>query len=473
MRQTLPLDIVGSTRFSRYPKISKESTYNMIVSDGALIPYPGYRKIKDIKPGGSTGRELYISPKYEHQIAVIDNGVFSVSNDFAIALIGTIDTSTGSVFISENNANEIIITENSSNIYIFNYAAETFQKIDIGFRIGYITFMDGYIIGPELETHQWRLSNLNDASTFPFDSQHVGELETSPDVVVAVETLERQLFVFGKNITEVWLDVPSSSVLFPFQRQNSLSIEYGCISPNTIASGFSRIVWLGSNESSAASILVSTGSAPQKIATDGIEFELDNLKRPEDSFGFLFEEDGHIFYQINFPSDNVSYVYDFNEKKFFNITDQSLNAHIARRLSFFNNAHLFITSKDGGLYEMSSSFYTYKETIGEDDAGFTIPRIRITAPKRLPRAERFIVNSLFLTIEQGYSNEDLKVDLSVSKDGAQEFGTTWSKPLKGIGDRQNRLRYRSLGAANDITFQFRFWGNDRFIITDGAMEIYQ
>jgi len=233
------------------------------------------------------------------------------------------------------------------------------------------------------------------------------------------------------------------------------------------------MVWLGSNEYSAASILVSTGSTPEKIATDGIEFELDNLNNPEDSFGFLFEEDGHIFYQINFPSDNVSYVYDFNEKKFFNVTDQSLNSHIARRMSFFNNTHLFITKKDGGLYEMSSNLYTYKESIREEDAGFTIPRIRITSPKKLPKAERFIVDSVDLTMEQGYSNEDLKVDLSVSKDGAQEFGTTWSKSLKGIGDRPNKFNYRKIGAANDITFQFKFWGNDRFIITDGSMEIYQ
>ena len=471
MRKTLPLDVVGSTRFSRYPMISKESTYNMIISDGALIPYPGYRKIKDIKPGGSRGRNLYVSPKYRHQIAIIDNGVFSVSNDFAIALIGTIDTSTGSVFISENNANEIVIAENSSSIYIFNYALETFTKYDVGFRAGYITFMDGYIISPQLETHQWRLSALNNASLFPFDSQHIGELESSPDIVVAIETLERQLFVFGENITEVWLDIPSSSALFPFQRQNSISIEYGCISPDTIASGFGRMVWLGSNESSAASILVSTGSTPKKIATDGIEFELDNLKNPNDSFGFLFEEDGHIFYQINFPSDNVSYVYDFNEDKFFNVTDHKLNAHIARKMSFFNNTHVFITSMDGGLYEMDSGLYTYKETTSDDDTGFTIPRIRITAPKRLPKAERFIIDSVDLTMQQGYSNEDLKVDLSVSKDGAQEFGTTWSQSLKPMGDRPNKFNYRKIGAANDVTFQFRFWGNDKFVVTDGYMEI--
>ena len=172
MRQTIPLDIVGSTRFSRYSKISKESTYNMIISDGALIPYSGYRKIIDLKPGGSSGRNSYVSPKYQHEIAIIDNDVFSVSNDFSKSLIGKIDTSTGSVFITENNANEIAITENSSSIYIFNYADETFTKHDVGFLIGYITFMDGYIIAPQLETQNWRLSNPTNSNFISLCQPH-------------------------------------------------------------------------------------------------------------------------------------------------------------------------------------------------------------------------------------------------------------------------------------------------------------
>ena len=473
MREIIPLNIVGPTRFARYPKISRESTFNMMISDGALIPYPGYRKIRDIKPGGARGRAIYKSPKYGHQVVVIDDGVFTVSNDFAVTFIGSLDTFSGSVFISENNANEIVISENTSNIYIFNYDLQTFIKVNVGFRVGYTTFIDGYIVAPELDTSQWRLSELNNASSFPFDAQHIGELQSQPDVAVACETLQRQLFIFGKNITEIWLDIPSSQLLFPFQRQNSISIEYGCISPNTIASGFNRMVWLGSNEYSGPIILITTGGPPQKLATDGIDFELDKLQNPEDSFGFIFEEAGHIFYQINFPSDNVSYASDFNENSFVTVTDKSLNTHIARKMSYFNDTHLFITDKDGGLYEMSTELFTYKETDDDDDEGFTIPRMRITPPTRFQGSKRFVVNATSLTIEQGYSNNPLKVDMSVSKDGATTFGNILSKDLKGIGDRPNKLLYRKIGAANDITFQFEFWGKDRFVVTGGEMDVYQ
>ena len=473
MREITPLNIVGPTRFARYPKISRESTFNMMTSDGALIPYPGYRKIIDIKPPGSKGRTIYKSPKFGHDITIIDDQVFSISNDFAVTLIGSIDTFSGSVFISENNANEIVISENTNNIYIFNYDLQTFNKVDVGFRAGYTTFIDGYIVSPELDTSQWRLSELNNASSFPDDAQHVGLLQSQPDVVVAVETLQRQLFVFGKNVTEIWLDLPSSQLLFPFQRQNSISIEYGCLSPDTIASGFNRMVWLGSNEYSGPIILITTGGPPQKLATDGIDFELDKLQNPEDSFGFIFEEAGHIFYQINFPSDNTSYAYDFNENSFINVTDKSLNTHIARKMSYFNDTHLFVTDKDGGLYEMGTELFTYKETVDDDDEGFTIPRMRITPPTRFEGSKRFVVNAVSLTIEQGHSDKPLKVDLSVSKDGATTFGNILSKDLKGIGDRPNKLLFRKIGAANDITFQFEFWGKDRFVVTGGEMDVYQ
>ncbi len=44
----MPLDIVGSTKFGRYPKISVEQTWNMIISDGFLVPFAGYLKVAEL-----------------------------------------------------------------------------------------------------------------------------------------------------------------------------------------------------------------------------------------------------------------------------------------------------------------------------------------------------------------------------------------------------------------------------------------
>lgn len=471
MTKVMPLDIVGSSKFSRYEKISRESTYNMIVSDGSLVNAPGYRKITDISPGRARGRANYTSAKYGHNIVVVDDGVYLITSNFSAALIGRLDTFTGDVFISENNANQIVFTQNNNFIYVFNFVENRFDRVDIGFRIGRITFIDGYIVAPNLETSEWRLSALNNAKSFPFDSQHVGELQTAPDTVVACETLERQLYVFGRNVTEVWLDIPTGSNLFPFQRQNSLSIEYGCLSPHTIASNFHRMVWLGNNKASGPVILVSDGGAPRKIETDGINFVLDNLTAPENSYASLFEEDGHIYYLITFETDNISYLYDFSEDKFYNATDHNLNYHIARNINYFNKTHVFITGKDGGLYELSSNLFTYKENTQKDDEGFTIPRIRITKPTREATSKRFIINNTQVGMDQGYSDKPLEVGISLSKDGAASFGSMWKKALSKFGRRANKMLFRQLGSANDVTFRFDFIGKDRFVINNATMDI--
>ena len=39
---TIPLDLVGGNKFGRYKKVSVEQTFNMMVSDDALVDYAGY-----------------------------------------------------------------------------------------------------------------------------------------------------------------------------------------------------------------------------------------------------------------------------------------------------------------------------------------------------------------------------------------------------------------------------------------------
>lgn len=46
--QQVPVNVVGSSTFGRYPKISLETTYNMFISDDWLVNYAGFQKVVDI-----------------------------------------------------------------------------------------------------------------------------------------------------------------------------------------------------------------------------------------------------------------------------------------------------------------------------------------------------------------------------------------------------------------------------------------
>lgn len=462
--KTLPLDIVGSTKFGRYPKISIEQTFNMIVSDDWLVPFAGYQVVDTIAPNGQ-GRGLYSSAQYKHLIMVIDNGVYKVNQNLGATKIAEIATFSGDVFIDENNAGQIAICD-KSKIYIFDYNNDTFQAANLNFLPGYVAFQDTYFIAPDLRTSQWRLSDNNNGLSWPNDSQHIGQFQTKPDRPVAAVRFPgkgNMLFVFGSTVTEAWYDLGYQ--LFPYQKNTYFNIDYGCLNPATIASNDNIIVWLGANEKSGPVIMVSDGGEPKQISNDGINFRFAQLKNPTNSYGFLFKQDGHNIYQITFPSDNFSLCYDFNTSQFFTLTDEKMNYHIAKRVVYFNNSYYFVSFNDGNLYELNTKYTSYN--------GQEIPRVRVCKNIRMPDTSRFVVNELSFTIEQGQSNDVQRVDLSLSKNGGESFGSSLGKTLNTVGHRPNRLRYWNLGAANDLVLQFRFWGEGRFVATDGVVSYYQ
>lgn len=461
LSKTLPLDIVGATAFGRYSKISSEETFNMIISDGSLVPFDGYKSILQITSSGK-GREIYTSTKYNHMIIVVNDGLYTISSSFSVSKIGSLDTSVGNVFIAENLGGQIGVAD-GSNIYIFDYINNTFNKIIVDFLPVSLAFQDTYFIAADGRTNQWRLSDNNNGKIWPPDAAHVGELQTKSTNCTFVAPVDRQLYVFGNTCIEPWYDV--GYTLFPYQRTNFYSIDYGDLSVETIAYGFGKLVWLGSNEKSGVSLMYSEGGQAKRISNDGLDFVFNNLTAPEDSFGFLFRSNGHVFYLLTFKTDNLSFLYDFNTESFFSITDHKMDHHIAKRITFFNGKYYFISFDDTKLYQMDPSIYTYD---GEE-----IPRYRICKHIRVPSGDNFVVQNIHLTMEQGFSKGLQVVDLSTSHDGGYTYRHITRKKLNPLGDRPNTFNIWDVGSYNDCTLKFGFWGFERFVINDGEVIIYQ
>ena len=459
--QTLDLNVVGSSKFGAYPKISNEKTYNMIMSDDFLIPYPGYKVIKNIS-NSSTGRGIYASTNLDIMIVVIENSVFKIDSSLNLSKIASINSYTGNVYIDENNAGQIAICDLES-IYIFDTINNTFTKAIIDFLPGYIAFQNTRFISVDSDKSVWRLSDTNNGMLWP--TVNSGLFQTKPDIPLAairVPGKGNMLFVMGSNVTEFW---SATATLFPYTRSSFNNIDFGCLNASTIASNGDMIMWLGGNEKSSPSIMLSNGADFTRISTDGIDHRIGELTNPENAYGFFFRFNGHDIYQISFIDDNLSLIYDFNTKSFFHVSDEQLNYHIAKKVVYFNNEYYFISFKDGNLYNLHPRYTTYN--------GKTIPRIRTTNPIRLKDSSRFIINNANYVIEQGETGGLQTVDWSVSKDGGVTFGNENRKILNKIGVRRSRLNFWNFGAANDFTLQFKFWGDGRFVVGNGEVNFYK
>lgn len=457
----VPIDIAGSNTFGRYPKISSAETHNMIVVDETLVSFAGWQSVATISESAG-GRALYKSTKYKHMIAVVNDGVYTIDNNNAISRIGRLETPSGDVFISENDGNQIGIVD-GLRVYIFNYATHVFTTVVVNFLPVHIDFMDGYFIAADGLTNKWRLSGPNDGTSWPDDAPNVGVLQTKPDISAAVVRFNRQVFVFGETVAEPWYDLGYQ--LFPFQRDNYVVCDYGCLSAATIAANFDYLVWLGGNERSGPTILVSQGSHPKTISTDGINFRLAELTNPQDSYGFLVKIDGRICYILTFRTDNQTYLLDFEAKRFYTLTDHNLDYFPARSMAFFNNSYYFVSFNDGKLYQLNSRFATAD--------GLTIPRFRTCSSIRLKGAKPFVLNNIALTMAQGNSREIPRVDLSLSVDGGESWGTIQGQSEHPLGKRPNQPRFWNLGRANEFIPRFAFWGDSQFVVNEAIAEVYQ
>lgn len=436
--KTFPLNIVGSSVFGRYPKIDIEKTYNMFISDNFMVPYAGYTVAIPSSNfnNGKVGRAIFTSTKFGKLVVVIDNHVYLVTifynqqqekvTSFQVIPIGTLQTTTGVVYIAENNkpsGAQIGISDGTA-FYIYDpTATPSFKAISIDFTPGYLTFHDNYFIMPAIGTSNWRLSLSNDGTSWPNDQFHVAALQTKPDNVQAVVRFPSKgnlVFVMGSVVTEAWFD--TGNVLFPYTRLNQFNIDYGCVQPATVAYMDEYVVWLAQNEKSGPIIVYSNGGMPKKITTDGIDYVFSLLQHPEDSQGFMYRQDGHLFYHINFYSDNLSLYYDFGKDKFYHACDQNLNYFIASEVAYIDNQYYFISKNNGNVFSFDTVFSTYQDTNAITGALETheVPRIRSCANVRTPGQDYMIINDIGFTIESGeidYQQQSLGEIILITQDG--------------------------------------------------------
>lgn len=434
----VPVNIVGGSQFGRYSKISAERTVNMFVTTAGtpdaddyeawLVNFMGYRRVLNFtkfpdpvpvaypnKLPAGIGRGLFHSIRGNLAVAIINSVVYKIIPNLGVTVVGNIASTTGDVYMAENLNSQICIVD-GVNAYIYNYSGSgslTVQSLSGTLVPNYVKYHNTFFLfgngNTTADGAAWYAYSYATPTTITQTSQLA--LQTKADYAKAVQPIPgrgNNVLVFGTTVCEVHTQVGG---LQNYIRQPSVNINYGCLSIATIAEGGNYIAWLGANEDESPVIMVYDGNEAVTISTDGIDYLMSTIKFPETSTGFLYREDGHLFYQLTFynKADNLTLVYDFNTRLFSNLTDQYNNYHPARQVMYFNLKTYFISLNNAALYELSSNITIIDENLPRLNASivynpnlvFEIPRIRITSGIRKPGSPRFIANGLSLTLEQG------------------------------------------------------------------------
>jgi hypothetical protein len=443
--------ILGSAYVARSVNAADNRMVNLfpeIVPEGGKEPAflqraPGLTRLATIGIGPIRGEWTFGDYGY----VVSGPTLFQVDSNWNAVAKGTI-AGTGPVSMADNGI-QLFVAANPQG-YIYNAQTDVFQQITDPDFPGAVTvgYLDGYFVFNEPNSQKiWVTQLLDGTSIDPLD---FASAEGNPDDVVAIFVDHRELWVYGTNSTEVWYN--AGLLDFPLARIQGAYNELGCAAPYSVAKMDNQIYWLGKDARGQGMVFRAAGYMGQRISTHAIEWQLQEYPNLEDAVGYTYQQDGHSFYVLNFPTANTTWVFDvatgaWHERASFQ--NGQFNRHRGNSQMFFNATNVVGDYQNGKIYKLDLEVYADD---GQPQKWLRSWRALPTGANNLTRT---VQHALQLDCETGVGlnvgqGNDPQVMLRFSDDG----GHTWSnerwKSMGRIGRYGFRTIWRRLGATMKI-----------------------
>ena len=212
----------------------------------------------------------------------------------------------GPVSIADNGTQLFFACNGPS--YIYNEKTNEFKQITDPDFPGAVTvgYIEGYFVFNEPNSQNiWVTAPLDGTSVDPLDFANV---QGSPDGLVAVNVDHREAWLFGTDSVEVWYYVESGD--FPLQRIQGAFNEIGCVAAFSIAKLDNSLFWLGTDARGQGIVYKANGYTGQRVSTHAIEYAISQYGNISDALAYTYQQEGHGFYVLTFPSANATWVYD-------------------------------------------------------------------------------------------------------------------------------------------------------------------
>lgn len=409
-----------------------------------LLPTPGVRVFTTLPTGPLRGRHVLGAFLY----CVSGGFLYSVDVVGTVTTIGSIP-GTGPVDIDDNGAQMgIVIPENGQMFYYTPSTATLAQVTDTDFDGAVsIACIAGYAVCVRPDSNVFAWSSVGDMSAW--DALDFASAEGASDNIVRGKRVNEQLWLFGERTTEVWTTTSNADA--PFQRLNGAFIERGTSARFSYATRLSVPYWLGDDRV----VYQGNGTTPTRISTHAIEQIIGGYADVSDCRAWIYEQEGHVFYCLTFPSGGDTWVYDAATQAWHERESEPVEYGGCWRCldaGGFGGAVVAGDLVDGRLYVIDPTIY--------DDDGDEIIRVAAGAPfisegRRLffPLIEADMQTGVGVIAGQGV---DPQVWLSFSDDGGRTWSNQKQASLGAIGAFQVRCRWQRMGQGRNRVFRLQW-----------------
>ena len=369
--------------------------------------------------------------------------LYKVTPAYVVTLIGTVSGTSGPVSMADNGIQLFIACNGPS--YIYNSQTDVFAQItDPDFK-GAVTvcYLDNYFVFNQPNSQDiWVTSLLDGTQVDPLDFRPA---DGSPDGVVGIIADHGQLWVYGTNSIEVWYN--SGNADFPFERISGAFNELGCAAAYSIAKMDNGLFWLGKDARGQGMVYRANGYSGQRISTHAVEWHIQQYGNLSDAIGYTYQQDGHSFYVLIFPSADTTWVYDvatqaWHERAGF--SNGQFTRHWSNCQAFFNSKVLVGDYRNANVYSFDLDDFSDNGSIQKWLRSW---RALPTGQNNLKRTAH---HSLQLDCETGVGlnlgqGSDPQVMLRWSDDGGHTYSNEHWVSIGKIGEYYRRAIWRRLG----------------------------
>lgn len=386
----------------------------------------------------------------------VGGGTFYETTTGAPVVIGAVANNFLPVQFSSNGQDgHQLMLLSAGTVYCFDLISGVFTNVSataVGFPTAAIIGLD-YLNGFFIVATTIGIAISGTLDGLSWNAAQVGQRLLATDNLAAILGFPPVLWMVGTLQTEIWIDNGAS--VFPFGPIANVIIDWGIAARLSLTRVDNTVGWVAQNRyGSRVVVLASSAYVPIRISTHAVEASLQACASVSDFVGYVYQEQGHTFYVLTSPVNQITWVYDVGEKlwhrrAYKNPVNGNVDAQLAWNHISTGNSHWVGDRRNGNIYQQSLSYYS--------DNGDPIVAVR-AFPHITKQQYRVFYPGLRIDGQMGIGlnsgqGADPTLMLDWSEDGGETYGNILTASMGRVGAYGNSCRFNQLGSGPNRVFR--------------------
>lgn len=396
--------------------------------------------------------------------AVIDTNFYEVLANGTTTTWGAVLND--SLPVSMAASPQQLLLASAGTAYIFDLRTNTFTAIagaTFSGSVSQVGICDDFFIVLISASKEFYVSGVLDATDWVSNGSAI--VSVFPDNIVGMLVDHREIWFWSDTQSVVYYD---SGNVFPFDVIPGAFIEAGLAAKWGAVQLDNTVFWLGADARGHGVAWRGYGYFPQRVSNFATEFAWQSYSRLDDAVSFSYQDQGHQFWVIYFPTPSKTWVYDtltqmWHERGYWLESIGQFGAARYWNHTFNFGKHLVGDWQSDQIYEMHIPYENLGVWYFADDNGNPIRRVR-RAPHISNEQKRQFFSELQVYVETGLgpvppltdgagNPREPQMTLRWSKDSAHTWSDEYTRGCGQAGDYKKRVRWLRLGRARDLVFE--------------------